>query len=149
MSPRKCSRRGGTEQNVYNSFWSMAGFRGPCSQFTSCINITCLEGVVCCSVPLLLTLPSRCTYFVHRLPAPHLQRLQSQRWSETGRMENTAVVRCPLCALATLMTDIHWSRVVYCAPPCLLSVMWGSELNADNMSSSVYLTLPVVVLAMS
>lgn len=133
----------------------MARFGSPCSQFTSWINITCLEGgfvLLHLCIPLLLTLPSQLMHFVHRLPAPHLQRLRSRRWSEawqTCRVENTAVTRCPLCAPVTLMTDTHWSPPLYCAPPSLLSALWGSELNADNMSSSVHLTLPVKVLAMS
>lgn len=100
MYPRKCSCRGGTEQNIYNSFWNMAGFRGLCSRFTSWINIACLEGVVCSSVPLLFALLSLCMYFVHHLPASHLQRLRSQHWSEvlqTGRMKTTAVIHCSCC----------------------------------------------------
>lgn len=131
------------------------GFRSPCSQFTSWINITCLEGVLCSSISAFLCFShshhSSCILSIVS-PAPHLQRLRSRRWSEawqTCRVENTAVTRCPLCAPVTLMTDTHWSPALYCAPPSLPHALWGSELNADNMSSSVHLTLPVRVLAMS
>ncbi len=155
MHPCKYSCCGGTQQNVYNSFWSMAGFRSPCSQFTSWINMTCLEGVLCSSISAFLCFShshhGSCILSIVS-PDPHLQRPRSRRWSEawqTCKVENTAVTRCPLCAPVTLMTDTHRSPPLYCAPLSLLSALWGSELNADNMSSSVHLTLPVGVLAIS
>lgn len=47
-------------------------------------------------------------------------------------------------------TLVYSSPTRYAAPHSLMSVPLGSELNGDNMSSSVYLTLPPVkVLAMS
>lgn len=61
---------------------------------------------------LLLMPPPQCMHFVHRLPAPYLQRLHFQRWSEVseaGGMGNTAVIYCPLCSPLTLMTDTGYS----------------------------------------
>lgn len=39
-------------------------------------------------------------------------------------------------------TGVQLSTQLLCTT-CLMSVLWGPELNAHNMSSSVYLTLPV------
>lgn len=91
---------------------------------------------------LLLMLPPQCVHFVHRLPAPYLQRLHFQHWSEVSEasgMGNTAVIRCPLCPTLTLMTDIVYSPpYLYSSPHSAGCDVGGSELNAENMSSSVY-----------
>lgn len=115
--------------NVYKSFGNMSGFEGPWGELTSCINISCLGVGVCLS--LLLMLPPQCMHFVHRFPAPYLQRLRFQQWSEVSEaceMGNTAVICCPLCPTLTLMTDIVYSPpYLYSSPHSLLAVMWGGQ----------------------
>lgn len=104
-------------------------------------------------IPLLLTLPSQLMHFVHRLPAPHLQRLRSRRWSEAlwhARWRAHSGHLLP--SLRSSHLDDWRSRARHPSTVHhLLCCLWceGSELNADNMSSSVYLTLPVKVLARS
>lgn len=83
-------------------------------------------------IPLLLTLPSQLMHFVHRLPAPHLQRLRSRRWSEALRHARWRAQRSS-AALSALQSPwwltVESSPPLYCAPPSLLSVMWGVRVE--------------------
>lgn len=131
--------------NVYKSFWSMLGFKGPWSQFTSCINISCFQGVVhSYYLSLLLMLPPQRMHFVHRLSAPYLQRLRFQRWSkvlETGSLGEHSGHSLPSLLYTHLgdwFTLVYSSLGLYYSPCFCYLCCGGSELTVENMSSSVY-----------
>lgn len=155
MYPYKCSCRGGTEQNIYNSFWNMAGFRGLCGQFPSWINITCLEGVACISRPstphILIAAhafcpSSPCFSFAKATVSTLVKGPTDRQDEEHSSHPLLSLHSIPIVDWCTLIQN---SPPLDSAPPSLLPVMWRSEFNVGNMSSSVYLTLLVLALAMS
>lgn len=128
-----------------------------CSRFTSWINITCLEAALCSSISLSLdpshSHHSSCILSIVLLPLICKgYRLDVGQWRYRHAGWRTQRSPAALSALLSpwwpIHTGLQLSTPLLCAT-IMLSVMWGSELNADNMSSSVYLTLPVKVLAMS
>lgn len=122
--------------NLSKSFWSMSGFKRPCSQFTSCINISCFQvAVYSFHLSLLLILPPQCMHFVHRLPAPNLQRLRFRCWSEV--LEHLQPWRTQRSATALSALHSPWWLIysslqlpcLYCSPRSLLSALWGVRVD--------------------
>lgn len=124
----------------------MAGFWSSCSHFPFWIKMLCF-GVVCClhlhrHIPLTLTLhpiaahafctSPLCSSFAKAAVATVVRGMTDTRGEEHSGHPFAPV---------TSMTDTH--RRAALRPPRLTSLLWGPELNARNMSSSVYLTLPV------
>jgi len=116
----KCSCCGGMRQNVDNSFSSMAcfealpvGFRFLNKHFAR---------------------RSPCSSFA-KAPVPTVVR------GVTDMQDGGERSGHPLGPLRPGHLDDRGALVSYHAPASLLSVQRGSEVNADNMSSSVYLTL--------
>lgn len=143
----KCPCCVGVEQNVYNSFWGMAGFRGLC-QPVHFLNKHHLFGGCSTSytpipVHLFFRPVSPCSSFANATVSALLAGLADGQDGEHGGH--------PLPSLRSSHPDDWYIQVhpTASALPSPLSPMWGSELNSGNMSSSVYLTLPVMAPAMS
>lgn len=128
--------------NVYKSFGNMSGFEGPWGQFTSCINISCLEVRVCLSVST-----SHASTTVHAFcPSSPCSLFAKVTFSTLvwglGGLRDGEHSGHPLPSMPYTHLD-DWYGL---QPPIPLQFttlsagcdVGGSELNAENMSSSVY-----------